>query len=38
MVDRDDDLKLGVHSTAILFGDMDRVLIGAMQAMMLFGL
>jgi 4-hydroxybenzoate polyprenyltransferase len=38
MVDRDDDLRLGVHSTAILFGDMDRTIIGGMQAMMLFGL
>jgi 4-hydroxybenzoate polyprenyltransferase len=38
MVDRDDDLKLGVQSTAIAFGDMDRILIGVMQAMMLVGL
>lgn len=38
MVDRDDDLKLGVHSTAIAFGDMDRALIGAMQLMVLGGL
>jgi 4-hydroxybenzoate polyprenyltransferase len=38
MVDRDDDLKLGVESTAITFGDMDRVIIGAMQVMMLAGL
>ncbi|MEP7314269.1 MAG: 4-hydroxybenzoate octaprenyltransferase, partial [Pseudomonadota bacterium] len=38
MVDRDDDLKLNVKSTAILFGDMDRVMIGAMQGMVLFGL
>jgi 4-hydroxybenzoate polyprenyltransferase len=27
MVDRDDDLKIGVKSTAILFGDADRVII-----------
>ena len=38
MVDRDDDLKLGVHSTAIAFGDMDRLLVGAMQLMVLVGL
>lgn len=38
MVDRDYDLKIGVKSTAILFGDMDRVMIGAMQAMFLFAL
>jgi 4-hydroxybenzoate polyprenyltransferase len=34
MVDRDDDLKLGVRSTAILFGDADRHMIGAMQALL----
>jgi 4-hydroxybenzoate polyprenyltransferase len=38
MVDRDDDLKLDVHSSAILFGDMDRAIIGGMQAMVLLGL
>ena len=38
MVDRDDDLKLGVQSTAVAFGDMDRMLIGVMQAMVLIGL
>jgi 4-hydroxybenzoate polyprenyltransferase len=38
MVDRDDDEKLGVHSTAITFGDMDRTLIGVMMLMMLAGL
>ena len=38
MVDRDDDLKIGVESTAIAFGDMDRILIGAMQLMVLAGL
>jgi len=36
MVDRPDDLKIGVKSTAILFGDADRVIIGIIQAMMLF--
>ena len=38
MVDREDDAKIGVKSSAILFADMDRLLIGAMQAMMLFAL
>ena len=35
MVDRDDDLKLGVQSTAIAFGDMDTLLVGVMQVMVL---
>ncbi len=38
MVDRDDDLKIGVQSTAIAFGDMDTMLIGVMQVMVLAGL
>ncbi len=38
MADRADDLKIGVKSTAILFGDADRVIIGILQAMMLFAL
>ncbi len=38
MVDREDDLKIGVKSSAILFADMDKVLIGALQVMMLFAL
>jgi 4-hydroxybenzoate polyprenyltransferase len=38
MVDREDDLKIGINSSAILFGDADRVIIGAMQLMVLFGL
>jgi 4-hydroxybenzoate polyprenyltransferase len=38
MVDRDDDLKIGVQSTAIAFGDMDLLLIGVMQLMVLAGL
>jgi 4-hydroxybenzoate polyprenyltransferase len=32
MVDRDDDLKAGARSTAILFGDMDLVAISVLQA------
>jgi 4-hydroxybenzoate polyprenyltransferase len=31
MVDRDDDLKIGVKSTAILFGKQDKVIIGLLQ-------
>jgi len=38
MVDREDDLKLGLKSTAILFGDADRVIVAAMQAMVLLAL
>jgi len=38
MVDRDDDLKLNVQSTAIVFGDMDTLLVGVMQVMVLAGL
>lgn len=38
MADRADDLKIGVKSTAILFGDADRVIIGILQAMMVFAL
>ena len=35
MVDREDDLRIGVHSSAILFADLDRLLIGVMQVVML---
>lgn len=38
MADRTEDLKIGVKSTAILFGDADRIIIGILQAMMLFAL
>ena len=38
MVDRDDDLKIGVRSTAILFGDSDRHIIAVLQAMTLLAL
>jgi 4-hydroxybenzoate polyprenyltransferase len=37
MVDRDDDARLGVQSTAILFGEMDRLLIGVLQVSLLAG-
>ncbi|WP_287438444.1 4-hydroxybenzoate octaprenyltransferase [Reinekea sp.] len=33
MVDRDDDLKIGMRSTAILFGDADRLMVGLIQAL-----
>ena len=32
MVDRDDDIKIGIRSTAILFGQHDRLMIGILQA------
>lgn len=35
MVDREDDLKIGVKSTAILFGDSDRLVIAALQLLAL---
>ena len=38
MVDRDDDERIDVKSTARLFGDMDRIIVGVMQALMLLAL
>ncbi|MDX7988382.1 4-hydroxybenzoate octaprenyltransferase [Xenorhabdus sp. 12] len=35
MVDRDDDLKIGVKSTAVLFGRFDKLIIGILQFVML---
>lgn len=35
MTDREDDLKIGVKSTAIAFGQADRYVIGALQAMVI---
>ncbi len=35
MADRDDDLKIGVKSTAILFGEADRAIILGLQALAL---
>ena len=35
MVDRDDDLKIGVKSTAILFGRQDTLIIGLLQVAVL---
>ena len=33
MVDRDDDIRIGIKSTAILFGDADRAVIAILQAL-----
>ncbi|MBQ0714362.1 MAG: 4-hydroxybenzoate octaprenyltransferase [Paraperlucidibaca sp.] len=38
MADREDDLKAGVKSTAILFGDLDRVVIAGLQLIWLTAL
>lgn len=35
MVDRGDDIKIGVKSTAILFGELDRLIVGILQALLL---
>lgn len=38
MVDREDDMRIGVKSTAILFGEADRVIIGGIQITVLLAL
>ncbi len=38
MVDREDDKKLGVKSTAVLFGDVDLFVIAGLQALMVLAL
>ncbi|MDD9895751.1 MAG: 4-hydroxybenzoate octaprenyltransferase, partial [Gammaproteobacteria bacterium] len=38
MVDREFDMQIGVKSTAILFGDADRLMIGMLQAMFIISL
>jgi 4-hydroxybenzoate polyprenyltransferase len=38
MVDREEDLKIGVKSTAILFGESDRLIIGVIQVLFLLAL
>jgi 4-hydroxybenzoate polyprenyltransferase len=35
MVDRSDDIRIGVKSTAILFGPLDRLIVGVLQALLL---
>jgi 4-hydroxybenzoate polyprenyltransferase len=38
MADREDDLRIGVKSTAILFGEADRLIVAILQGLVLFGL
>lgn len=38
MVDREDDIRIGVKSTAILFGEADRVILLILQVLMFTGL
>jgi len=38
MVDRDEDIRVGAKSTAILFGDADRVIIGILMATFLLAM
>lgn len=38
MVDRADDIKVGIKSTAILFDDLDLAMIGVLQALTVFAL
>ena len=38
MVDREDDRKIGVKSTAVLFGEVDLFVIAGLQLLMLLGL
>ena len=36
MVDRDEDIKIGVKSTAILFAKFDKLIIGILQVLLMF--
>lgn len=38
MADKEEDLMIGVKSTAILFGDADRLIVGALQVLTFFAL
>jgi 4-hydroxybenzoate polyprenyltransferase len=38
MTDRDDDIKIGLKSTAILFAGYDKMVIGVLQCVFLLGL
>lgn len=38
ITDREDDLKIGVKSTAILFGEQDRLILGVLQVLILLAL
>lgn len=35
MIDREDDIKIGVKSTAVLFGDLDRIIIALIQSLVI---
>ena len=38
MVDYDDDIKIGVKSTAVLFGNQDKLIIGIIQILLILNL
>jgi len=38
MADRDEDIKIGVKSTAILFAEADKLIIGILQVLLIFNL
>ncbi|MCK5395338.1 MAG: 4-hydroxybenzoate octaprenyltransferase [Gammaproteobacteria bacterium] len=38
MVDYDDDIKIGVKSTAVLFGNQDKLIIGIIQTLLILNL
>ena len=38
MADREDDLKIGIKSTAILFGESDRLVVAAIQVLLILAL
>jgi len=38
MVDREFDLEIGVKSTAILFGDSDKIIIASLQVMFILAM
>lgn len=38
MVDYDDDIKIGVKSTAVLFGNQDKLIIGVIQILLILNL
>lgn len=38
IIDREDDIKIGIKSTAILFGTADRIIVGILQALFISSL
>ncbi|MCP3687094.1 MAG: 4-hydroxybenzoate octaprenyltransferase [Gammaproteobacteria bacterium] len=38
MADREDDIKIGIKSTAILFGEFDRIVVGLLQGLFILAL